>query len=352
MATLGSHRKLTQRAIDELMHDLPDNPAYKLLGRANLAGESVSRDILDALMFGLGHMGDFGQKHHFMRAFDGQSEYAAYEAGVEWVKSNALEAAQEMARRPAPPRGARGAPVGYYWARPLGDAVHALEDSFTPSHARRTPARGPFKPGAIDKVFRFGDKKEAEGKPEDWHKRGDEALWSGSNPTALGECAVNAVKHLIRMVVATAQAHCGGRPEELAGWREFRGLWLKAAPTLSRERDRVFDLIDRFYTGIRVGATNIKTLNMDEAGLAHALAEEVGTDTALALRVFEKLEDQYSSDSDDVAEIYVNIVRKRRGALEAALKSNRKLIQKLIDVMKSGWTSKGEKDCISYLKAL
>lgn len=78
----------------------------------------------------------------------------------------------------------------------------------------------------------------------------------------------------------------------------------------------------------------------------------MGTDTALVLGVFTRLEDQYSSDADDVAEIYVNIVRHRHGLLEAAVKANRKLIKKLIDVLKGGWTSAGEKDCITYLQSL
>ena len=48
----------------------------------------------------------------------------------------------------------------------------------------------------------------------------------------------------------------------------------------------------------------------------------------------------------------MNRVRRSKGALENALRSNRDLVKVLIQVMDEGWTSAGEKDCIEYLQAL
>jgi hypothetical protein len=53
-----------------------------------------------------------------------------------------------------------------------------------------------------------------------------------------------------------------------------------------------------------------------------------------------------------VAEIYVNLVKSRGGPLLTALKGNKELIGRLIKVMDEGWTSKGEKECIKFLKGL
>jgi hypothetical protein len=87
----------------------------------------------------------------------------------------------------------------------------------------------------------------------------------------------------------------------------FEQTYLIASSSLSSARDISFDLIDRHYRGVRVGATNVKTLDFDEEGLAKALID-LGTNADDVLKVFERPDKHYNSDADDVAELYVNEV--------------------------------------------
>src|SRR5262245_8133385 len=109
MSTLTGHREITAQAVRELAAEWPNSPLLRNLDAAGLPGSVVKRDIIDVLI--LGHWADFGQKHHFMRKFDGQSPYQAYVDAVEWIRSNALEAAQMLAKRLARyfPQGVGGA---------------------------------------------------------------------------------------------------------------------------------------------------------------------------------------------------------------------------------------------------
>jgi hypothetical protein len=231
----------------------------------------------------------------------------------------------------------------------LGNAVHALQDSFAGGHAEREPAIGPDAPGAIKHIKRYS------GEEKHGHKEADDA-WktaSASGGFSLdGRIAVNATKNLILVVVASAVSDRGEPPGALVGWERFKDQWLRASPALSRQADLVFELIDRFYSGARIGANNVKTLSMDEDGLATALVKEVGTNTRLTRQVFERLDERYNSDADDVAEIYVNQVRKQGGSVLGALRADKELIARLIKVMDEGWTSGGEKDCIKFLPGL
>ena len=351
MSNLSGHVTITAIAVRELAKEWGSNPIATGLPGAELARAAIARDILDVLI--LGHWADFGQKHHFMRQFDQQSPYEAYQSAVEWIRTNALQSAQALAARIGQvfpngvtnERGSQGRGrmvfAGVSW-QPLGNAVHALEDSFAAGHATRGPAQSVKVPGLIEHIKRYS------GKEKEGHEHGD-AAWKDEKGrfTQSGRFAVEAVKALLRIVIVTAQA--GGAPKSLDGWQAFREQWLKASPKLSKSHDRVFQLIDRYYSGVRVGATNVKTLNMDEEGLAKALLAE---DSQTTLAVFVRLDDQYNSDADDVAEIYVNLVKAKGGAALSALKSNKPLIQRLIKVMDEGWTTSGEEECIKFLRGL
>src|SRR5262249_39282391 len=96
MSSLTGHRRITRRAVQELSRDKSD-PLFSNLARANLANHAVMRDLFDVAT--LGHWLNFGQRHHFMRRFDGQKPYAAYLENVEWIRSNALSAAKRMQER-------------------------------------------------------------------------------------------------------------------------------------------------------------------------------------------------------------------------------------------------------------
>lgn len=107
-------------------------------------------------------------------------------------------------------------------------------------------------------------------------------------------------------------------------------------------------IINRFRWG-SIGMT----FSMDEKGLATALAQ-MDRNLPRVRLVFERLEQNHSSDVDDVAVEYVDMARKRSDAASfgAAIKAESALHKLLIRVMDKGWTSGREKDAITYLKGL
>jgi hypothetical protein len=341
MSDLPGHARITQKAV-ALVSGGTD-PVYRALGSAHVPVNVVARDLIDVVI--LGHWADFGQCHHFMRRFDGQSERQAYDENVHWIWRNALDAAAILSRQLALTGPARSAaPTS---SQPLGNALHALQDSFAMGHAEREAARGSL-PGAIRRIKRYA------GADKDGHEEADKQ-WRGNWREGFSESgwfAVEATSRLLRLVVEAATAARGSRPGALPAFDQFRQQWLAPSDALSHERDVAFDLIDRYTTGLRLGATNIKTIDMDEDGLAQALYTEAGTNTALVLGVFQRLDEQYNSDADDVAEIYVNLIRKNPGRIQPALQANPALVKVLIKVMAEGWTSSGEADCIRWLEGL
>jgi hypothetical protein len=92
------------------------------------------------------------------------------------------------------------------------------------------------------------------------------------------------------------------------------------------------------------------TFNMDEAGLAKALAA-MGTNTRRVAAIFEHLNKNHNSDADDVAVLYVADVRKVP-SIVTALKADKPLVALLIRIMDEGWTSKEEKEAIEFLRSL
>lgn len=360
MSTLKGHAKITRKAVEQLSNSGSALPAF---GSIAVASHVVARDLMDVLI--LGHWADFGQCHHFMRRFDGQSQFEAYSEAIQWIRKNASDAARTLSREVheflGPPgaspaaraRGPVGAPnrslssLSASATQSLGNALHAVQDSFAWGHVEREETVGRV-PGAITRIKRYA------GSEKDGHAEADDQWSDGTEDgfSQTGQFAIDATATLMRIVADSAIAARGDKPVSLLHFESFRLQWLRPSPSLSNERDRVFDLIDKHYTGLRLGASNLKTISMDEEGLADALVREAGTDSALVLGVFERLRDHYSSDSDDVAELYVNRVRKLGGPLEQALRSNAALVQVLIQVMDEGWTSSGEQDCIRYLKSL
>src|SRR5262249_47833502 len=221
-------------------------------------------------------------------------------------------------------------------------------------HAVRGAPMGPEAPGPIEHIKRYS------GAEKVGHEAGDEAWKTGSqsgNFSLDGRIAVNATKQLIQIVVATAASGRGQPPPALVGGERggggrVGGGGLGGAGRWGGRAAGLSERTNRHYHGLRVGANNLKTLSMDEEGLATALVNEVGTNTPLTRQVFERLDEHYNSDADDVAEIYVNQVRKRGGALLMAVQSDKALIARLIKVMDEGWTSSGEKECIKFLRGL
>ena len=97
MSKLEGHKLITVQAVKEIKGSCSTHPLGGNLSGANLPAHVVNRDILDVII--LGHWADFGQSHHFMRRFDGQSPYEAYVESVEWIRSNAFQTSKTLARR-------------------------------------------------------------------------------------------------------------------------------------------------------------------------------------------------------------------------------------------------------------
>ncbi len=97
------------------------------------------------------------------------------------------------------------------------------------------------------------------------------------------------------------------------------------------------DPFTSFWTGV------------DEEGMAKALADQYSNRLDFVLRVMQALDNDYSSDSDDVALAYVQIAMKRP-ALAQAVKGNRQLRDFLISLLDSGVTFADERRAISWLR--
>ena len=91
---------------------------------------------------------------------------------------------------------------------------------------------------------------------------------------------------------------------------------------------------------------------VDEDGMASALVNEVSYETDKVLNVFRQLDDKYLTDADDIAVRYVQLLKKNPGPTAMAVKQHVGLRNYLIMLLDGGWTSKEERDCIDYLRAM
>ena len=392
MSSLTGHRRITSQAISELQKSCSKHALGGNLESANLPSFVVQRDILDVIS--LGHWGNYGQSHHFMRRFDGQSPTQAYKENVEWVRSSAVSAAEKLASRIrlyllgkqaslgiAPHAAKRSCnlptlgsgthlmaqgrqvlggefhPTGnggvvrerVNW-QVLGNAIHAIQDSFSDGHVIRGVSIDEKNPGPIEHIKQYA------GKEKDKHKHYDSLWFDEDNKkfTIAGKQAVNATKDLLTIIIITAQISASGNDSVSIEnrWERFKRVWLVISPSLSAERDFAYDFIIKHQKGIRFGNRNLKTIKMDEEKMAKNLIVEVGTNMRKVHDVFERLDSHYNADSDEVAKFYVNRVKKTGNAIEAALKENKSLVNLLIKVMDEGYTDDDEAAAIQYLKSL
>jgi hypothetical protein len=226
---------------------------------AQLDSRVVLRDIYDII--NTGHWQNFAQAHHFMRRFDRQTPFQAYEEGVSWIRTNARQSSTQLYSRigryvararnvpttvttsqcqipPMHPAGHRamllytgsateGPGTLAEW-QSFGNALHALQDSFAGGHVRRAVSNDPQQPGAIEHILRYrGDEKEG-------HSEADGA-WRGGNGqlSTTGRMAANASKALIGLVLTAALNNYRGVRVPGSPFEQFQQRWLAAAPTLS-----------------------------------------------------------------------------------------------------------------------
>lgn len=93
-------------------------------------------------------------------------------------------------------------------------------------------------------------------------------------------------------------------------------------------------------------------ISTDESALADALITECRYEMGKVLNVFVELQDKYSTDSDDVALLYVEKMKALPSSpTKLAFQKNGSLKQYLVQLLESGWTSSRERAAINYLKA-
>lgn len=150
--------------------------------------------------------------------------------------------------------------------------------------------------------------------------------------------------------------------EGLVGWwHSWNMVWqpadvLRYAQAIKRgllskaRRSFAINFIRRF-TRSPLAITSL-TLWMDEQGLATALFNEHGADAHRVAEVFRELDEHRNSEADDVAEVYVNLLMQRGGSPLEAVRRSAALKERLIKVLREGWTSPGEQKCIDFLKQL
>jgi hypothetical protein len=244
MSSLAGHMSMTRRAVELL--EAEGHPVCRALTTAKIARRAAARDIFDLLT--LGHWSDFAQCHHFMRRFDGQSEREAYAEAVAWVRARATRAAVILARQLrteraaailAPHAGSTRARLDLS-SQALGDALHAVQDSFARGHAEREAPRGDS-PGAIRRIKRYAGADKAGHAEADleWRGPGHDGISAG------GWQAVHASRELLRLI-ADAGAAGAGAAATLDGFESYRQTWLAASAALSAERDRPIGFFSRF----------------------------------------------------------------------------------------------------------
>lgn len=387
MSKLTGHFKITQQAIKEIKNSCANHLMPQILGELSLPVDVILRDVFD--LFG-GHWADFGQKHHFMRRFDGQSPRQAYEENVQWIQSNALVSAQNFSRKikislkyythrnsqisnhasvrtcrlpdmeitasdglgsRANDRFTGGEPPreDFYVMdyQPFGNALHALQDSFSKGHVVRTEGGTERQPGAIEHIKLYS------GEEVKGHSHFDK-LWESDKKVSKfsldGRLAINASKELIFLILNTAQS--GVKSPHiitLTGWDDFKNKWLVASEKLSDTRDFAIDLIEEFHTGARLGNTTVVTVNFDEAGLANAMITKFGSNATKVYAVFKRLETGgYNTDIDDIACIYVTKIKKNP-LIVNSIRNHSGLVKLLVKSLHMGGLTNTKKDCIRFL---
>ncbi len=96
--------------------------------------------------------------------------------------------------------------------------------------------------------------------------------------------------------------------------------------------------------------TNV--VGVDEEGLAKALYQEARYELGKVRSVFRELMDKYSTDADDVAHYYIDLIRRSRGVTYSALKRDIGLRNLLIQILDDGWTTAQESRDIEFLQRL
>ena len=202
----AGHGALSSTSLTVLVASLPPSLRWVRAWLTLVPSDCQFRDVTD--VFILGHWMKFGQKHHFMRD-SSQTVEQAYEAAVGWIFGETREAvrvfreAQKALGRYA--HDPTTSPTPYYFDAindHLGNALHALQDSFAPGHVERDSDM------VITNIFVYDKENQKPSKPGRLpHEEYDKA-WQDSNGklTKIGAAAVEASQNLLKCFVYAGTA--------------------------------------------------------------------------------------------------------------------------------------------------
>jgi len=126
--------------------------------------------------------------------YPGQSEQKAYDDACTWIYENAFTAARRL-------REIWTKKLGYYnpiyVTEPLGNAMHALQDSFSAAHVKREKKDDTW---VIEEIYVY----DAANKKPSGNYPGHEALDKQWKNTELGNEAIMACRELIKIVIRTS----------------------------------------------------------------------------------------------------------------------------------------------------
>lgn len=164
------------------------------------------------------HRADSGQRAHFMRAANGETVATAYYNGVEFIHIHAAKWVDITLRIKQNPRSVINNSLRAKALEHLAQALHCLQDTFSPYHVSRTPSSDPDKPGVIKDIGIYKEQDHSE------HSRAD--YRTGSLSSKEGQSAVNASAELMLMCIRAVAR----QTYMLPGLKQFKEKWLAFNP--------------------------------------------------------------------------------------------------------------------------
>jgi hypothetical protein len=193
------------RVTSEALARLPPQISSWLLTWVQIRRGVQNTDITDVGT--AGHWTAVGQRHHFMR-HESQSEQQAYELGVKWIFDETMQAANLLKnyRRPRT-QNSQESDWGIFPAETihehLGNALHALQDSFAPGHVERDKAL------TITAIHVYDKENKHPTAPNKLSHADYDKLWKGDDGKLswLGDAAAQASRVLILFFALSALGH-------------------------------------------------------------------------------------------------------------------------------------------------
>jgi len=202
------HQYLSMKAIEAAHKGLPASLLWIRHFLSDTPTSTVYRDMTD--VWALAHWRAKTQKHHFMRA-NNQREKDAYRENIEWIQQNAHKALYNL-RRVWKEHLGNYDPL--FVNEPLGDAFHALQDSFSLGHVNREKRGDIYVITAIH-VYDKTNKETHSELDQQWE-------------SPLGKEAIIACRELTKIVILSAlqKLDSAFKQKWTSLWSTFEGMFL------------------------------------------------------------------------------------------------------------------------------